>query len=391
MTFNATVAGVPRIGPDRELKKALEGYWRDNSTGRNLATTATRLVNDYTDELLAAGLDSAAFSGRSFYDAVLDTTALLGLLPERVVDIADHDNDGLPRLIDRYFATARGTKELPASAMTKWFDTNYHYIVPELAKDSRVELDDSAFLEDIRDQVTRAGEAVRPVLVGPLTYLALSRTVDGSDAFAHLEEIFDAYSRLLTRIADRGVKWVQFDEPILVTDFAYADAAANEDLLKRTRAGYEKLVEAAGAGDEGVNLLIQTYFGDGNAAIELLGGSGVAAFGVDLVTGGAAAAELPAWNGKELLAAGVVDGHNVWRSDLDAALKTLQGLKERGPVAVSTSCSLLHVPYSLQREQNLNAEVQKWLAFGSEKIREVAALSRTLRGQQTEADEQLFA
>lgn len=391
MTFNATVAGVPRIGPDRELKKALEGYWRDNSTGRNLATTATRLVNDYTDELLAAGLDSAAFSGRSFYDAVLDTTALLGLLPERVADIADHDNDGLPRFIDRYFAAARGTKELPASAMTKWFDTNYHYIVPELSKDSRVELDDSAFLEDIRDQVTRAGEAVRPVLVGPLTYLALSRTVDGSDAFTHLEEIFDAYSRLLKRIADRGVKWVQFDEPILVTDFAYADAAANEDLLKRTRAGYEKLVEAAGAGDEGVNLLIQTYFGDGNAAIELLGGSGVAAFGVDLVTGGAAAAELPAWTGKELLAAGVVDGHNVWRTDLDAALKTLQGLKERGPVAVSTSCSLLYVPYSLQREQNLNPEVQKWLAFGSEKIREVAALSRTLRGEQTEADKQLFA
>ncbi|HIW95750.1 MAG TPA: 5-methyltetrahydropteroyltriglutamate--homocysteine S-methyltransferase, partial [Candidatus Corynebacterium gallistercoris] len=374
-TIAATVAGVPRIGPDRELKKALETYWKDSSTGRALANTATRLVNDYTDVALAAGLDSAAFSGRSFYDATLDTTALLGLLPERVADVADHDNDGLPRYIDRYFATARGTSELPASAMTKWFDTNYHYIVPELSAASRVELDDSAFLEDIRDQVTRTGTKVRPVLVGPLTYLSLARTTDGSDALDHLEDVFEAYTRLLRRIADRGVEWVQIDEPVLVTEVA-------QDALDRTRAGYEKLAAATD-----LKILIQTYFGDGDQAIKLLSGTGVAAFGVDLVYGGT---ELPSWTGEEELLAGVVDGRNVWRTDLDAALETLKALAARGPVGVSTSCSLLHVPYSLTPETNLNEEVKTWLAFGAEKIQEVATLSRALAGQATAEDEKLL-
>lgn len=376
MTFHATVAGVPRIGPDRELKRALETFWRDSSTGRSLASTATRLVNDYTDTIINAGLDSAAFSGRSFYDAVLDTSALLGLLPERVADIADHENDGLPRYIDRYFATARGTKELPASAMTKWFDTNYHYIVPELSANSRIELDDAAYLEDVRDQVTRVGDKVRPVLVGPLTYLSLSRTTDGSDALAHLEEVFEAYARLLTRIADRGVTWVQIDEPILVT-------AVAEDALNRTRAGYEKLAAATD-----LKILVQTYFGNGDQAIKLLSGSGIAAFGVDVVYGDA---ELPSWTGEELLSVGVVDGRNVWRTDLDAALETLKTLAARGPVAVSTSCSLLHVPYSLSREEHLIPEVKEWLAFGYEKINEVAALGRALRDEATAEDEEFFA
>ena len=376
--FHSTIAGVPRIGPDRELKKALETYWRDPSTGRALSTTATRLVNDYTDSVVAAGVDAVAFSGRSYYDATLDTSALLGVLPQRVADIADHDNDGLPPFIDRYFAAARGTSELPASAMTKWFDTNYHYIVPELSAGTEFQLDDHAWLEDLRDQITRLGKdastQVRPVLVGPLTYLTLSRTTDGSNPLDHLEEVFDLYARLLPRIADRGATWVQFDEPTLVTEVAQRD-------LDRTRAGYEKLAEVAE--NKGLKLLVQTYFGDGDQAIELLTGSGVAAFGVDLIYGGA---ELPSWNGSELLVAGVVDGRNVWRTDLAKALETLKGLQKRGPVAVSTSCSLLHVPYSLEREQNLNPEVKNWLAFGAEKINEVAALSRLLRGEETEAD-----
>lgn len=376
MTIHATIAGVPRIGPDRELKKALEGYWKDNSTGRHLASTATLLTNSYTDAALSAGLDSVAFSGRSFYDATLDTSALLGVLPERVQDIADHDNDGLPAFIDRYFATARGTSELPASAMTKWFDTNYHYIVPELSASTTFSLEDSAFLQDIADQVNRAGTAVRPVLVGPLTYLSLARATDGSSALDHLDELFATYARLLPRIADRGVEWLQLDEPTLVTEI-------DPDVLEKVRTGYKKLAAASN-----LKLLVQTYFGDGDQAIKALSGTGVQAFGVDVVYGGA---ELPSWNGEELLLVGVVDGRNVWRTDLDAALETLRGLAERGPVAVSTSCSLLHVPYNLDRETQLRAEhpdVVEWLAFGTEKIQEVAVLSRALRGEATDADEQ---
>ena len=379
MTFHATTAGVPRIGPDRELKKALEAYWRDSATGRDLAGTATRLVNDYTDGLVNEGLDSAPFQGRSYYDAILDTSAILGALPERVAEISDHENDGLPQFIDRLFAAARGTAELPASAMTKWFDTNYHYIVPELSADQEFRLEDGAWLDDIRDQVNRHGDKVRPVLVGPFTYLALARSTDGSNPLEHLESLFETYGRLLPRIADRGVTWLQLDEPSLVTD---VDPAT----LSRVKAGYKKLTQVAH--DAGLKLLVQTYYGDADQAIKTLSGLGIDAFGADLVAGGK---ELPSWTGEELLVAGVVDGRNIWRTDLDAALETLKALAEHGPVAVSTSASLLHVPYTLSRETTLGDELRSWLAFGEEKIREVALLSRVLRGEGTGADEKALA
>ncbi|RAV34211.1 5-methyltetrahydropteroyltriglutamate--homocysteine S-methyltransferase [Corynebacterium heidelbergense] len=377
MTFTATIAGVPRIGPNRELKKALETYWRDPATGRQLATTATRLVNDYTDAALATGLDQVAFSGRSFYDAVLDTSALLGALPERVADIPDHSNDGLPPYVDRLFAAARGTKELPASAMTKWFDTNYHYIVPELSAATQFRLEDGAWLEDLRDQVNRVGgEQIRPVLIGPLTYLSLARTTDGSDALDHLEAVFSAYNRLLPRIADRGVQWLQFDEPTLVTD-------VDRDLLGRVAEGYRSL--ASTAHDHGLKLLVQSYFGDGDVTVETLQSTGVDAIGVDLVYGNP---ELPSWSGDVQLVAGVVDGRNVWRTDLDQALATLQQLAERGPIAVSTSCSLLHVPYSLDPETTLGDDLRSWLAFGAEKIAEVALLAKALADESQRNSEQ---
>ncbi|MDN6305978.1 MAG: 5-methyltetrahydropteroyltriglutamate--homocysteine S-methyltransferase [Corynebacterium sp.] len=395
--INATVAGVPRIGPKRELKKALETYWKDATTGRNLATVATQLVNQQADRLTGEGLDSVPTIGRSFYDSMLDTSALLGALPARVADIDDHGNDGLPAFVDRLFAAARGTAELPASAMTKWFDTNYHYIVPELAADTEFRLDDAALLADLGDQLTR-GTAARPVLIGPLTYLALARTTDGSDALTHLEEVFEAYARLLPRIAERGADWVQFDEPYLVTDVD-KDSDRKADLLARTRAGYEKLAAATD-----LNLLVQTYFGDGDLAIKTLTGTGIAAFGVDLVTGRtderqsdetniADADLLPSWNGSEQLLAGVVDGRNIWRTDLARALETLKALAARGPVGVSTSSSLLHVPYSLAQETSLDddSELRGWLAFGAEKVAEVAVLSRALRGEEKEGDAEAVA
>lgn len=180
--FSSTVAGLPRIGAKRELKFALEGYWNGSIEGRELAQTARQLVNTASDSL--SGLDSVPFAGRSYYDAMLDTAAILGVLPERFDDIADHENDGLPLWIDRYFGAARGTETLPAQAMTKWFDTNYHYLVPELSADTRFVLDASALIEDLRCQQVR-GVNARPVLVGPLTFLSLARTTDGSNPLDH--------------------------------------------------------------------------------------------------------------------------------------------------------------------------------------------------------------
>ncbi|MGC2865060.1 5-methyltetrahydropteroyltriglutamate--homocysteine S-methyltransferase [Corynebacterium glutamicum] len=355
--FSSTVAGLPRIGAKRELKFALEGYWNGSIEGRELAQTARQLVNTASDSL--SGLDSVPFAGRSYYDAMLDTAAILGVLPERFDDIADHENDGLPLWIDRYFGAARGTETLPAQAMTKWFDTNYHYLVPELSADTRFVLDASALIEDLRCQQVR-GVNARPVLVGPLTFLSLARTTDGSNPLDHLPALFEVYERLIKSF---DTEWVQIDEPALVTDVA-------PEVLEQVRAGYTTLAKRGG-------VFVNTYFGSGDQALNTLAGIGLGAIGVDLVTHGVT--ELAAWKGEELLVAGIVDGRNIWRTDLCAALASLKRLAARGPIAVSTSCSLLHVPYTLEAE-NIEPEVRDWLAFGSEKITEVKLLSDALAG-----------
>ncbi|WP_211440270.1 5-methyltetrahydropteroyltriglutamate--homocysteine S-methyltransferase [Corynebacterium glutamicum] len=355
--FSSTVAGLPSIGAKRELKFALEGYWNGSIEGRELAQTARQLVNTASDSL--SGLDSVPFAGRSYYDAMLDTAAILGVLPERFDDIADHENDGLPLWIDRYFGAARGTETLPAQAMTKWFDTNYHYLVPELSADTRFVLDASALIEDLRCQQVR-GVNARPVLVGPLTFLSLARTTDGSNPLDHLPALFEVYERLIKSF---DTEWVQIDEPALVTDVA-------PEVLEQVRAGYTTLAKRGG-------VFVNTYFGSGDQALNTLAGIGLGAIGVDLVTHGVT--ELAAWKGEELLVAGIVDGRNIWRTDLCAALASLKRLAARGPIAVSTSCSLLHVPYTLEAE-NIEPEVRDWLAFGSEKITEVKLLADALAG-----------
>ncbi|OKX94369.1 5-methyltetrahydropteroyltriglutamate--homocysteine S-methyltransferase [Corynebacterium glutamicum] len=355
--FSSTVAGLPRIGAKRELKFALEGFWNGSIEGRELAQTARQLVNTASDSL--SGLDSVPFAGRSYYDAMLDTAAILGVLPERFDDIADHENDGLPLWIDRYFGAARGTETLPAQAMTKWFDTNYHYLVPELSADTRFVLDASALIEDLRCQQVR-GVNARPVLVGPLTFLSLARTTDGSNPLDHLPALFEVYERLIKSF---DTEWVQIDEPALVTDVA-------PEVLEQVRAGYTTLAKRGG-------VFVNTYFGSGDQALNTLAGIGLGAIGVDLVTHGVT--ELAAWKGEELLVAGIVDGRNIWRTDLCAALASLKRLSARGPIAVSTSCSLLHVPYTLEAE-NIEPEVRDWLAFGSEKITEVKLLADALAG-----------
>ncbi len=371
MAIFATLAGIPRIGPNRELKIALEKYWKDPATGGLLSATARRLVHTYIDAANSAGIDSVPTVGRSFYDSMLDTSALLGVLPARFDSIPDHVGSNLPSWIDRYFATARGTSEHPASAMTKWFDTNYHYIVPELSASTVFRPDIAAWLTEACNFRAYSAGTIRPHLIGPYTYLALSRTDDGSDPLAHLGQLVDAYLDIVVRLASEGFEWIQLDEPILVTDL-------DDTARRRIRRCYQLLADAAAAG--GAKLLVQTYFGDGDQALEVLSGTGVGAIGVDLVAGGS---ELPHWTGEETLVAGIVDGRNVWRRDLDDALETLESLAARattGDIVVSTSCSLLHVPYSLAAEKpsDSDAEIHQWLAFGAEKIAEVALLARVL-------------
>lgn len=384
-SIHATLAGIPRIGPNRELKAALEKYWKDPATGGLLAATARNQIHRYIDSARRAGIDSIPTAGRSFYDSMLDTSALLGVLPKRFDTIADHDGCNLPRWIDRYFATARGTKNLPASAMTKWFDTNYHYIVPELSADTVFTPDIDSWLNDACDFRAYSPGAIRPHLIGPYTYLALSRADDASDPLALLDKLVDAYAAIVARLGAEGFEWVQLDEPILVTDL-------DDVARRRIRRCYTLLADAASI--VGAKLWVQTYFGDGDQAFKVLTGTGVKAIGVDLISG---SAELPHWTGDEIVVAGIVDGRNVWRRDLDDALDTLETLARRGKIMVSTSCSLLHVPYSLRPEHATrddakaavqgfssnvaNGEVLEWLAFGEEKIAEVALLVRLLEAR----------
>ncbi|TGB45425.1 5-methyltetrahydropteroyltriglutamate--homocysteine S-methyltransferase [Mycolicibacterium peregrinum] len=356
--FTATILGSPRIGPKRELKRAVEKYWSGRIDRAALESVAATLRRDTWASLVAAGLDSVPVNTFSYYDQVLDTAVLVGALPTRVHGIADD--------LDRYFAAARGNEDVAPLEMTKWFDTNYHYIVPELRPDTSFSLDPTKVLGEL-EEARAQGIPARPVIVGPITFLALSKAVDGADApITQLGELVEVYAELLAVLADEGVGWVQFDEPVLVTDIL--DNAA--ELAERT---YNRLGEVA----KRPAIFVATYFGELTDALTALARTPVEAIGIDLVAGSAGAlAAVPQLKDK-LLVAGVVDGRNIWRTDLAGALETLVRLRgSTAAVAVSTSCSTLHVPYTVDAEPDIDAALRSWLAFGAEKVTEVVALAR---------------
>lgn len=356
--FTATVLGSPRIGPNRELKRAVEKYWAGNCDRSELESVAAQLRRDTWEALVAAGLDSVPVNTFSYYDHVLDTAVMVGALPPRVSGVADE--------LDRYFAAARGNDEIAPLEMTKWFDTNYHYIVPELGPDTRFTLNPTKVLAELKE--ARALDIpARPVLVGPITFLALSKAVDGAAApIERLDELVAVYAELLGELVDAGASWVQIDEPVLVTDILDNSA----ELAERTYATLGGLINRPA-------LFVATYFGDLTDALPALARTPVEAVGVDLVAGGVSAVAAVPELASKILVAGVVDGRNIWRTNLESALATLAkllGLAKH--VAVSTSCSTLHVPYSLDAEDELDAALRSWLAFGFEKVTEVVALSR---------------
>ena len=359
--FTATVLGSPRIGPNRELKRAVEKYWAGRSDRAELEAVAAKLRRDTWESLVAAGLDSVPVNTFSYYDQVLDTAVLVGALPPRVAGVADD--------LDRYFAAARGNDEIAPLEMTKWFDTNYHYIVPEIGPDTTFALNPAKVLSELAEALAQDIPA-RPVLVGPITFLALSKAVDGGEQpIGRLDDLVEVYAELLAVLADRGVGWVQIDEPVLVTD-GLGNAA---ELAERV---YARL----GALDKRPAIFVATYFGELTDALPALARTPIEAIGIDLVAGEAATSAAVPELADKLVVAGVVDGRNIWRADLEAALATLTELQgSAAAIAVSTSCSTLHVPYTLDAEADLDAALRSWLAFGFEKVTEVAALARGLK------------
>lgn len=362
--FTATIIGSPRIGPNRELKRAVERYWAGRIERAELEALAANLRADTWQSLVTAGLDSVPVNTFSYYDQVLDTAVLVGALPERVAGIGADSSD-----LDRYFAAARGNDDVAPLEMTKWFDTNYHYLVPEIGPRTRFALNPLKLLGEL-EEARALDIPARPVIVGPITFLALSKAVDGAGApIARLDDLLAVYAELLEVLVDEGVQWVQFDEPVLVTDML--DNAG--ELAERTYGLLAGLAKRPA-------VFVATYFGELADALPALARTPVEAIGVDLVAGGASAvAAVPELAGKTVVA-GIVDGRNVWRTDLEAALGTLATIVgSAGAVAVSTSCSTLHVPYTLDAEPGLEPALRSWLAFGSEKVTEVVALARGLR------------
>ncbi len=362
--LTATIIGSPRIGPNRELKRAVEKYWAGRIDRAELESVAAKLRRDTWESLVAAGLDSVPVNTFSYYDHVLDTAVLVGALPARVADIADD--------LDRYFAAARGNDDVAPLEMTKWFDTNYHYLVPEIDTDTRFSLNPAKVLAELKEAQAQ-GIPARPVVVGPITFLALAKAVSGSAApINRLDDLIGVYAELLELLAEEGADWVQLDEPVLVTDILEGTANAAE-LAGRTYGLLGGLAKRPA-------LFVASYFGELTDALPALARTPVEAIGIDLAAGGvSAAAAVPELAGKTVVA-GIVDGRNVWRTDLEAALVALATLLgSAGGVAVSTSCSTLHVPYSLDAEPDIDAALRSWLAFGFEKVTEVVTLARGLK------------
>ncbi|OLT48957.1 5-methyltetrahydropteroyltriglutamate--homocysteine S-methyltransferase [Saccharomonospora sp. CUA-673] len=365
-SIGSTILGYPRIGPRRELKRALEKYWAAASGESELRAVARELCARTWRELSAAGLDSVPGNTFSYYDHVLDTATMLGAVPARFRAL------GLGPL-DTYFAMARGAGRTAPLELTKWFDTNYHYLVPEIGPDTEFTLADHTPVTDYLEAST-LGVPTRPVLLGPVTFLLLAKPAAGApEDFRPLDRLADvlpAYRRLLRELHAAGADWVQFDEPALAAD-------RTESELDAVRTAYAALGELGNR----PSILVAGYFGDLDGAIDVLAAAPVEGLAVDLVSSPSTVdrvAEQPGLADKTLVA-GVIDGRNVWRTNLDAALTTVTTLRESArDVAVSTSCSLLHVPYDVEAEPSLDPEVRPHLAFAVQKVREVVTLGRAL-------------
>ncbi|HEY7656915.1 MAG TPA: 5-methyltetrahydropteroyltriglutamate--homocysteine S-methyltransferase [Burkholderiales bacterium] len=358
----AHVPGFPRIGAERELKSALERYWRSELPESSLLAAGRELRARHWAMQRDAGLDWVAVGDFAWYDHVLQALAHLGCLPER------YGYDARALSLSQYFAAARGDPRQPAMEMTKWFDTNYHYLVPEWSAATRAEGGVPWLFEEVRE-AQALGHAVKAVIIGPLTLLRLGKDMEpGFDRLVLLERLVPAYRRLLARLRELGVAWVQVDEPVLALD-----------LERRWRDAFAPVYAALAP--DGPRILLATYFESVEEHRDWLPGLPVAGLHLDLARApGQLTAFLDDWPESKVLSLGVVDGRNVWRTDVERDFALLRRAHARlGPrLWVSTSCSLLHVPVDLALENRLDPAIRSWLAFAAQKLEELAVLKRGL-------------
>jgi 5-methyltetrahydropteroyltriglutamate--homocysteine methyltransferase len=367
--------GFPRIGAQRELKRATEAFWRGNISADELSATGAELRRANWLTQKEAGIDLIPSNDFSFYDQMLNMSCLLGNVPKRF------GWDGGKIDLTLRFKIARGVgsthaadcscgeKGTTASEMTKWFDTNYHYIVPEFSAESKFALSVTKPFDEFSEALA-LGITTKPVLVGPLTYLFLGKgNKEGFDRLALLEKLLPVYAEILQKLAAQGAQWIQIDEPILTLDL-------NADWQAAFAGAYQKLRAAA----PGVKLLLATYFGELRENVALATKLPVDALHVDLTR---AEKELDAilaqFQETMILSLGVVDGRNIWRNDFERSRLLIDKAKTKlgtARVWVAPSCSLLHSPVSLRGETKLDPELKSWLAFAEEKLAEVVTLAQ---------------
>lgn len=362
--MKTSVIGFPRIGTLRELKFASEKYFRKEISEEQLKETAKELRKTHWNMQKNAGIDFISSNDFSFYDTVLDTAVLLNIIPKRYKELDLSE-------IDTYFAMARGYQgehgDVKALAMKKWFNTNYHYIVPETEDDTKIKLSGDKLWNEYAE-ADELGIETKPMLTGAYTMLKLCRYTGNKSEKDYVCDIIAAYKELLQTCGKKQIAWVQFDEPALVLDMDDSDKALFHQI-------YDELL----AVDTDTKVLLQTYFGDIRDIYEEVIKMPFAGIGLDFIEG-KQTCDLVSKYGfpkDKVLFAGVVNGKNIWKNHYDKTLKVLSGLREKGiDTVISTSCSLLHVPYTLENEEKLSKEYTVYFSFAKEKLVELSELGK---------------
>ncbi|MGJ0362175.1 5-methyltetrahydropteroyltriglutamate--homocysteine S-methyltransferase [Aliarcobacter cryaerophilus] len=358
------VIGFPRIGEKRELKKVLEDYWAKKVDFSEVKYVAENLRKRHWTYQKEAKIDFIASNDFSLYDNMLDSSILLGAIPKRFQHLKDEE---------LYFAMARGNQDCVAMEMTKWFNTNYHYIVPEISKDTKFSLNSKKVIEEYKEAL-ELGINTKINLIGAITYLGLSKSVDNSDLFAHISSIVKVYKELLEEISKLNSEIVvQFDEPLFVKDL-------EPKVLSLLKPVYDELSNVS----KNIKIVVTTYFEHSNEATKILVNTPIWALGLDFIHGVKNFETLEfIKNSNKVLIAGVIDGRNIWKSNFEDKLNLLNKISNvvsKDNIIVGTSCSLLHVPFTLSYEDNLDKEIKSWLAFANEKLKELNLVSKQFFG-----------
>lgn len=357
------VTGFPRIGEQRELKFALESFWAGKTSFSEVEKVAAELKKRHWNYQIDAKVDLISVNDFSYYDLMLDNIITFGAISPRFAGLSGYD---------LYFSMARGNANSVAMEMTKWFNTNYHYIVPELSRDVKFNLNSNKIIAEYKEAKEAGVKNAKINLIGPITFLALSKTTDGSNALDHLDALNSEYVKLIAELSKLDNEIIiQIDEPIFVTDRA-------AELASKIVPIYDTLASVA----DNVKIIFMTYFEHANEAVAQVVKSKIWAIGLDFVHAACQEEALKLLsNSDKVLFAGLIDGRNVWVSNLDAKAEIVNKIKTFIPderLYIGTSCSLLHVPYTLKYEENLS--IKEWLAFGVEKLTELKILKKLVNG-----------